>query len=454
MSSATANGLRDHINPGTTKPIAILCLSLVGASTALAAPPTGTYRGDAYGSFANSTAGPVASTLGRSALVPGSCHGTGGKTITNSVNSLSAGDNGKVLTIAAIIDSVFTTTNPTTAIARNTSNIRALNALNGLVTADAATAVANTAANASQILNNSSGTNFVNLKVAGRQFPANVPSNTHVDLPGIGRLTLNRQSKGGNGASSGQIAVDMLVLDVTHQNSFNLPVGSQIVLGHASSGFPRTPTSVTLGGSGWSSQGSGTLSTQAQNQIGRAALVGLPCEGSGGRTLTNTASALSAGAGGSILTFGGGQSTAFGGPSAFGMMSRITSSVDSLNLLDGAITVGKVTAVAQEAVKNGARSRLTLGSGLSGLKIFGVAQPNQIPPNTRRELPGIGHVIFNEQIVPSKDINAPVQVNGVHLFVNQANPLKLAVGSEIVVAHASAQANTDSPHEPTVADAQ
>ncbi len=136
------------------------------------------------------------------------------------------------------------------------------------------------------------------------------------------------------------------------------------------------------------------------------------------------------------------------------MMSRITSSVDSLNLLNGLVTAGKVTAVAQEAVKNGVRSRLTMGSGLSGLKILGITQPNQIPPNTRRELPGIGHVILNEQIVPSKDVNAPVQVNGVHLFVNQANPLKLAVGSEIVVAHASAQANTDSPHEPTVADAQ
>jgi hypothetical protein len=53
----------------------------------------------------------------------------------------------------------------------------------------------------------------------------------------------------------------------------------------------------------------------------------------------------------------------------------------------------------------------------------------------------IGFVVLNEQIIPAADSNDPTVVNGIHVVVNvPGNALGLAVGSEIVIAHAEASA--------------
>jgi hypothetical protein len=90
---------------------------------------------------------------------------------------------------------------------------------------------------------------------------------------------------------------------------------------------------------------------------------------------------------------------------------------------------------------NGNRTRSTSGSGFAGLKILGLSLPNTVAANTRRDLPGIGYVILNQQTVPSTASSAAMVVNGMHLYVTTLNLLGLGVGSEIIVAHATAQAN-------------
>ncbi|MEJ7655016.1 MAG: choice-of-anchor P family protein [Chloroflexia bacterium] len=75
-----------------------------GGATAASLLP-GVFSGDAFGTFANSTAGRTATTLGRSAYLATGCRGTGGRTITNSVTGVDAKN---VLSARAIATSVYT----------------------------------------------------------------------------------------------------------------------------------------------------------------------------------------------------------------------------------------------------------------------------------------------------------------------------------------------------------
>jgi hypothetical protein len=423
--------------------LTILCGGLIAAlafaSDASAAHPVGTFRGSVYGAAGNAKAGPAAATLGRAAVIGCPCQGTGGKVVSNRVTSISAGQNGKVLSIAAIIDSVSTNSGSSSASVKNSSTVRALDVLNGLITADAAVAVANTAITGSAITSSSNGTKFVGLRVAGRTFPGTVPANTHVDLPGIGNVIINREVKGGNGTSSGVITIDMLVINITEQNSLGLPVGAQIILGHASSGFKRSLTRAALGGVAYAAQGNSKVGLQLENLIGQAASVSVPCDGTGSKATTNSSAALKASA---VLSFAAGDTTAFGGLSNGITVAKTTAKVDGVSLLNGLIVAGKVTAVAEEGVRsNGNRTRSTSGSGFAGLKVLGLSLPNTVAANTRRDLPGIGYVILNQQTVPSTASSAAMVVNGMHLYVTTLNLLGLGVGSEIIVAHATAQAN-------------
>jgi hypothetical protein len=54
----------------------------------------GSFRGQAYATFANAEAGPVATQLGRSAFQPCPCQGTGGKTLSNTVDRVATTDEG------------------------------------------------------------------------------------------------------------------------------------------------------------------------------------------------------------------------------------------------------------------------------------------------------------------------------------------------------------------------
>src|SRR5437764_10550233 len=77
--------------------------ALVHGGDVIAAPPNGTFVGNAFGTFANATAGPVATTLGRSALITCPCDGTNGQTRTNEVDQLQAGPGGSVLKADVIL---------------------------------------------------------------------------------------------------------------------------------------------------------------------------------------------------------------------------------------------------------------------------------------------------------------------------------------------------------------
>ena len=137
-----------------------------GGSALQAADLAGSFRGNAFATFANAEAGPVAAQLGRSAYQPCPCRGTNGEVLSNTINDLQAGDDGKVLKATATLSTVFTQKTATTAKIQDTSTITGLNLLDGLITATTVKAVANVAATASSITADPNGSIFANLKIA------------------------------------------------------------------------------------------------------------------------------------------------------------------------------------------------------------------------------------------------------------------------------------------------
>lgn len=415
---------------------AFLLVSFAGGEQAAhAADLPGSFRGSAFATFANATAGPVAAQLGRSAYQPCPCRGTNGQVLSNTVTSLQAGDGGKVLSADATVSTVFTQKTAATARIQDTSKISGVSLLNGLITATTIKAVANVNATASTISTNTNGSTFINLTVAGNAIAANVAANTVINLSGLGKVTLKKIRRSGDLASLGGITVQMITIDVTQANGFGLPVGAQIVVGSARSVFTRSQPTAVVGGQAYATYANTKVGTSLQNKIGKAALVVMGCEGTAGKTLTNTISSLNVG---SLLTLGNSVSTAFGGPQSGGTVAITTSTVEGVSLLGGLISATTIKAVAKETYTSGSRTRSTAGSGFVGLKIGLAVVPVHTPPNTELPLAGLGKVIINEQIIPSS--GGKTQVNGLHIFITTANPLGLPVGSEIIIAHADASA--------------
>lgn len=414
----------------------VLVLGVGATRGEAAALLKGSFRGDAYATYANATAGPVATELGRSAYQPCPCRGTDGKTLSNTINSVSTTDNGRVLKADVTRSTVFTKKSTSSAQVRNTSTIKGLSALDGAITADAIKAVSNTSAGKRAIKGSSEGSTLLNLRIAGKSIGANVAPNTRVNLPGVGYVLLKSVKKGGNGKSFGTTTVEMLTIVVTKNNTFALPVGSRIVVAHARSGFSRSEPEVELGGAAYAAEALATTNA-IKNRVGRAAFITVGCEGTGGEVKTNNVNALDVAG---ILSSGTGTTTAYGKQLASGGVARTTATVEDLDLLEGLVTADLVKAVAKDTFENGKRTSSAQGSRFVNLEIAGTTVPVDAEPNTRVKLPGIGYVVVNEQRFPAPSSRERMQVNGLHVFVTKNNSLGLPVGLQLVVAHAHSTA--------------
>ncbi|MDQ3996549.1 MAG: hypothetical protein M3303_05975, partial [Gemmatimonadota bacterium] len=113
------------------------------------------------------------------------------------------------------------------ASAQSVSELEAVSILNGLIRAENVTAIASSYQNSAGAASNADGSGFVNLVVNGLAVPANVAPNTRVDLPGVGYVVLNEQTRTGDGVSTSGITVNMIRVSQLG--------GGEIVVGSASS---------------------------------------------------------------------------------------------------------------------------------------------------------------------------------------------------------------------------
>lgn len=117
------------------------------------------------------------------------------------------------------------------ASAQTVSEVEKVSVLDGLVRADVVTAIASSHAVGDGAGSNADGSGFVNLVVNGTPITTDVAPNTRIDIPLVGYVVLNEQTRSGDGASSTGITLNMI-----HVHLLN---GDEIILGSASTSVAR-----------------------------------------------------------------------------------------------------------------------------------------------------------------------------------------------------------------------
>lgn len=154
------------------------------------------------------------------------CFGTAGQTITNSVGNVNITG---VLTSGTVTDTgKATLTNPYST-GQMTSQVEGLNLLSGLITANVIYSQVNATIAASHGVFETGVGSFAGLAVAG--YPAindSVPYNTQVSIAGLGTLYLKRLIS--NFPYPDTTEVRMIELVINQTNSYNLPIGADIII--------------------------------------------------------------------------------------------------------------------------------------------------------------------------------------------------------------------------------
>ncbi|MDQ3709240.1 MAG: hypothetical protein M3387_08085 [Actinomycetota bacterium] len=429
-------GLHIRIRTATTRLLALTMFASVFAVGAAlpagaATPVRGSFLGSAYASFANATAGQVATTLGRSAYIVTGCQGTGGDLHTNTVDSVNAG---KALRARGTRTTVRTVRADDSAVVRTTSRVAGLRALDGLITADAVRSVAKTTATHRRISNSAIGSKFVDLQVAGTPVEAKVARNSKLSLPGLGYVVLNRVVQRKAPGRKTLIVEGMRVV-ITESNDFGLPVGSRITVAQARSGFDRDQPEAVIDGAAYAT--SGKFSTpDLTNQAGRSAAIYLGCRELDRPVQTNSINRTGIDGVGST---GNGTTSAEGRTTKTGGIAAITTARnEDLDLLDGLVTADAVRARAQTRREASSSSAKTDGSRFVNLRVLGVSMPDgTVAPNTTVELPGIGRVILFQTRVKRSSERVSLAVKMVRLIIEEGNERGLPAGQVIVSSAAS-----------------
>jgi hypothetical protein len=407
------------------------------STPARAATPliAGQFQGQAATVEAEALLGSLSVGLANASSESCPCSGTNGGTLSNTVSALSVGPGGTVLSSGVAHSAAYGFKTATTATTKQSSRIAKLNVLNGLITADAITAVASVDVTATALTPSFTGTTFANLFIAGKKIDVGVAENTVIMLPGLGSVTVKFVNTGTYGQQAVGIEVELLRITVTTANSLGLQPGTVVVVGEAYAGYNRQQPAATLGGFAETLAVTANAAAALQEAAAGGALTGISsCSGTNGATLTDTASNLSVAG---LLTINTATVTAFGGPSGKANVAQTTSTVNQVSLLGGLITATNIVAAAAESRTGDVSTPSDLGSTFGDLVVAGQTIATNVPPNTVISLAGLGYVVLNEQPPAGK---GQVQVNGLHIVVTTSNTLNLPVGVEIFIAHADATA--------------
>ena len=298
--------------------------------------------------------------------------------------------------------------------------------LGGVITADEVKAVSTTTHDNSGFHTSAEGSTFVNLVVAGVPITVNPPPNTNISLPGFGHVVLNEQITRVR-STSASFTVNMIHVFITEANVLNIPIGTQIIVSHASSGL-TSGVQGTLDG-----QAYGTKATLARViTSGPSALVKMSCLGTNGALKTNSIAEVQDPP---LFSVGEVVDTAQGTIDSTSAVGEMTSTVQAVDVAMSLLTATTVKADAHASNIGGTLTFSDDGSMFVGLHVTGFPHiGDDVPPNTRLHIVGLGTLWLHRIIQTSNSI----EIRMIELIVTEANGFGLSIGTDIQVSVAEA----------------
>jgi len=380
--------------------VALAAASVPGmaATEAKAATLKTSYGGYAYGTTM-SVKGVVRS--GNSAPVTLGCTTNGNlhyRNNTAAVNLAGVGRTGSVTTSADTYASPIKS--------RTSATTNGVNLLGGRITATAVRAVSATTRSGTTFSVSPSGTTLTGLKVNGRAISASTAPNTRINLAGIGYLVVNEQVK----RSYYGLSVTALRLVVNTRNALGVPVGTSVIVSHATSSLSN-PVAGVVGGYGYGTQARSGKTFDS----GPSFVIFMPCHGTAGAVRTNT------GAGVTVpgVRSGTTTNTVQGRVASTSVTARATSTVETANVLDGVVTASLIKSVSNGSSNGTTRTFTDTGSSFGTLKVRGSNIGPSVAPGETVAVPGVGTVSLKKVTKTSTAISVVMievtlsqQVNG------------------------------------------
>ena len=405
----------------TTRTHLVIAAAVLGlAGSALAAPAAHAattsyaYTGNAYSVNSGAQAILAAGTVGTSSYC-----GTATATKSNKVAATGLGAAGTVgVATSTVVASGSGANRKTTS----TSTTGTVNLLGGVIKANAITTTAVSAHTATGFTQ-SAASKITNLTVAGQTIPVSSKPNTKITLPlSLGSVVINQQTKN---ATTHQMTVNALSVSLWAGNALGLPKTS-LTIGHAAAALSSPINRRAYGSSqaGRVALADGTVLTPPVDSLS------IPCAGTGGKTLTRTAAAVS---GTGLAVTGTGESTAVSRDGAAETVATTTNTIQGANLLGGVIKLGAITTKAT-ATRRG--STLVTGIGgttIASLTVHGKPVTINTKQNNKIDLAGIGTLWTRKVMKTSTGIT--VRAVELDLLTAQSG---LKAGSVVIVGQAGA----------------
>lgn len=192
------------------------------------------FKGGAYGAASTTDAGPWSNRIGKAAVIFLPCESTKGAWRTNTVDHVKVGNLLQLGTVLSRAKSDITGGVGTAVTRSEIQTVRLGLAPTPLVRLTALKGVAKATwdRNTNHGSWSTGGSLLADLDIAGIiALPVVVPANTHVDVPGLGHLTLYERSASVT-STAATVKVAMLHLVVT-ANALGIPVGTDVKVGVA-----------------------------------------------------------------------------------------------------------------------------------------------------------------------------------------------------------------------------
>ncbi len=344
----------------------------------------------------------------------------------------------------AVTDTVSASAYTSSVTVTSSSTVNAVNLLGGVITANTIVVKTHSSATTTTAGVSVDQTTFTNLKVNGQS--VNPTPNQTISLAGIGTVVLDERIGLVNTFNNTSLTVNGIDVHITTP-ILGLPVGTQLIVGHAMSQFTRTAASGLVGARSYGLHSTG-VSGSLSALSGPYAFEVIGCYGGHGAVSLGATSLAS------ILSLGAMTDSAMGQifPSYYphpGATSEATSTINSLGLgtvgttllNTGTINVqANASYVSSSNHSTSGSVTLTNGSILSGLL------PSPLPtnpgPNTQLSIPLLGTVTLNEQVVANTSNSVSIRVTAIDIAVTvPLNLLGLPVGAHIYIGVAGAYAS-------------